>query len=343
MPTVTLLIPAYNEIDFIEAKIKNCASLNYPSDRLEVIFVTDGSTDGTPEYIQTHSHYKVMHIPTRAGKIAAMNRAMLQVSSDITIFCDANTTLNKNAIKNLVNHFANPEVGCVAGEKKVGIESNSQASATEGIYWKYESFLKKMDSELLSVVGAAGELFAIRTALYQPMPSDVILDDFVISLKLAMEGYKVSYEPKAFAFEKPSSGINEELKRKIRISAGGIQAIIMLSPLLNMFKYGLLSFQYISHRVLRWTITPVCLLILFPLNGLLMNNHGGVYSFLFLMQFLFYAIAYVGWYLQMHNVKFKVLYVPMYFTMMNYAVFKGIVKFVNGNQSAIWEKSLRMG
>jgi cellulose synthase/poly-beta-1,6-N-acetylglucosamine synthase-like glycosyltransferase len=194
-------------------------------------------------------------------------------------------------------------------------------------------------------VGAAGELFAIRTELWQEVEKDTLLDDFIISLRVAMSGYTIQYNPNAYAIETASANVKEELKRKVRISAGGIQSVVRLSPLLNVFKYGTLSFQYISHRVLRWTLTPLLLLFLIPLNLVLAYNTGmdpsNIYTILFYGQIVFYAAALLGWFLENKQIKVKVLFVPYYFFIMNLSVFLGFRRYVKGNQSVKWERAKR--
>jgi cellulose synthase/poly-beta-1,6-N-acetylglucosamine synthase-like glycosyltransferase len=175
--------------------------------------------------------------------------------------------LNPEAVREMIKHFANPKVGCVAGEKRIdNADTEAASGAGEGIYWKYESQLKKWDYELHSVVGAAGELFGIRTDLFEPVHPEVILDDFIISLRMAKDGFVTAYAPEAYATEPPVNKIEHEIRRKIRISSGGIQSIIMLAPLLNPLPNPVLTFQYISHRVLRWTLTPFFLFLLLPIN-----------------------------------------------------------------------------
>ncbi|MCF8381279.1 MAG: glycosyltransferase family 2 protein [Bacteroidales bacterium] len=246
-PEVTLLIGAYNEIDYVHKKIENSRQLDYPADKLKIIWVTDGSDDGTPEAAASYEGISVMHESERRGKINAINRGMNVVKTPIVVFSDANAMLGKDSIRRIVSLFNDPKVGCVSGEKRISEGNKASVSdAGEGIYWKYESQLKKWDSELYSVVGAAGELFAVRTELFEKVESDTILDDFVISLRIAMKGYTIKYDPEAYAIESASENVKEELKRKIRIAAGGIQSIIRLFPLLNVFKFGILSFQFIS-------------------------------------------------------------------------------------------------
>ncbi len=345
-PEVTLFIAAYNEKDFVDAKVKNSRELDYPAEKLHQVWVTDGSNDGTPELLKTYPEVEVHHSPERNGKIGAMNRGMKLVKTPIVVFCDANTMLGNESIRRIVNLFSNPKVGCVSGEKRIyGKEKDAAAGAGEGLYWKYESTLKKWDAELYSVVGAAGELFAIRTELFQEVEKDTLLDDFIISLRVAQKGYTIQYDPEAYAIETASANVKEELKRKVRISAGGIQSVVRLSSLLNIFKYGTLSFQYISHRVLRWTLAPLSLLVMIPAGLALAINEGlfllGFYSILFWLQILFYASAMLGWYLENKSIKVKILFVPYYFFIMNLSVFLGFKRYIKGSQSVNWERAKR--
>ncbi|RYZ98465.1 MAG: glycosyltransferase family 2 protein [Sphingobacteriaceae bacterium] len=342
LPTCTLVVAAYNEERFITQKIANSLELNYPEGKLKFIFVTDGSTDGTPGIIAGYPQIKLMHSDARSGKIAAVHRAVTEVATEIIVFTDANTFLNKDAIINICRHYADVKVGAVAGEKRVHTEENADATAGEGFYWKYESKLKAWDSELYSVVGAAGELFSIRRELYVPVPVDTILDDFMISLLVTIDGYRVIYEPEAYATETASQNIKEELKRKIRIAAGGIQSILRLKPLLNLFSNFILSFQYISHRVLRWTVVPFLMVLALILNILIVAKACcGIYLLILLAQAAFYGMALLGWILEAREIKVKIFFITYYFCMMNYAVVRGIFRYAAGGQSAIWEKSKR--
>jgi cellulose synthase/poly-beta-1,6-N-acetylglucosamine synthase-like glycosyltransferase len=345
-PEVTLFIAAYNEKDFIAEKIKNSRELDYPQEKLQIVWITDGSDDGTPEELQKYPGVIVHHLPERNGKIGAMNRGMQFVKTPVVVFCDANTMLGRESIRRIVRLFNDPKVGCVSGEKRIfNKDKEGAAGAGEGLYWKYESTLKKWDAELYSVVGAAGELFAIRTELYREVERDTLLDDFMISLRVAMEGFTIQYDPEAYAIESSSSNVREELKRKIRISAGGIQSVIRLAALLNIFKYGTLSFQYISHRVLRWTLAPLSLLFLIPVGFILALHEGifgfGFYSSLFWLQVLFYMSAMLGWYLENRMIRLKLLFIPYYFFIMNLSVFLGFNRYMKGSQSVNWERAKR--
>lgn len=343
LPTVTILIAAWNEEEMIVEKIHNTLAIDYPKDKLQIIFITDGSTDQTPELIKPFTAVTLLHNDVRDGKMAAIKRAIPHANGEIMIFTDANTFLNDQAIKELVKHYQNAKVGAVAGEKRIFVDKKADASsAGEGFYWKYESKLKSWDYELYSNVGAAGELFSIRTALYQPVESDTIIDDHMIAMRIAENGYLIAYEPNAYATETASANTGEELKRKVRIAAGGIQSILRLKKAANPFYYPILTFQYISHRVLRWTITPYLLLAAFILNMLIVYQTGLVfYKVLFVLQVIFYVLSILGLLFEQKNIKIKAFFIPYYFCLMNYAVVAGMIRFYQNNQSAAWERSKR--
>ncbi|MEZ0487028.1 glycosyltransferase family 2 protein [Fibrella aquatica] len=354
-PHVTVVIPAYNEIDCLPAKLQNCLAQQYPADRLHLLFVVEGSTDGSAEWLETQKrnvpNLSILSGSQRLGKIEAMNNAMRQVHTPLVIFTDANTTLNPEAVQRLVRKFDAPEVGAVTGEKRIEMLSAEAATGSgEGLYWRYESLLKRLDAELYTIVGAAGELFAIRTNLYEPVEADTLLDDFMISLRIAARGFRVEYEPEAYALERPSPSIREEQKRKVRIATGGFQSIQRLKSLLNIFRYGWLSFQYVSHRVLRWAVTPFCLPLLFLLNlaiavqVLLTDASAWAITFWVAMligQLFFYGLAYIGYQNEDRQTRWKPAFVPFYFVFMNVCVLLGLVRYWQGGISGIWEKAAR--
>ncbi len=347
LPRVCMFTAAFNERDCVAMKVRNLLELDYPKDKIQFLWITDGSNDGTPDLLSQYSEMEVQHLPERKGKIHAMNRGMQFVDAPIVIFSDSNTTLNKEAVRVIVRTFQDAKVGCIAGEKRViAHEAEGAAGSGENLYWKFESWVKRIDSELNTAIGAAGELFAIRKELFQEVENDTILDDFVISLRIAEQGYRIAYTPGAYAIETASANVSEEMKRKVRIAAGGLQTIGRLSELLNPFRFGWLSVQYISHKVLRWTLAPFALFLLVPLNFLLfLKDHSdGVYSFysyFFFLQLALYVLALVGWILEQRKLRFKLLFVPYYFTSINYAAVLGWIRFLKGKQSVNWEKSKR--
>lgn len=346
LPTVTLLIAAYNEASVIKEKMENCRSLNYPKDKLKIIWITDGSSDETNEKLSQYPEITVYHQPERRGKTAALNRGMQFVNTPYTIFTDANTMLNTEAIVEIIAPFADPKIGCVAGEKRIAVlDKDNASSGGEGFYWKYESKLKYWDARLYSAVGAAGELYAIRTSLFETMPEDTLLDDFILSMRIAAKGYKIAYCDTAYAIEDGSADMKNEGKRKVRIAAGGLQAISRLKKLLvpNPFHLGILRFQYISHRVLRWSITPLLLFLLFPLNILLsfIPKISPFYLTILILQVFFYALAMIGYYMQQKQIKPKFLFIPYYFLFMNLNVIKAFFYLRKNKGSGVWEKAQR--
>jgi cellulose synthase/poly-beta-1,6-N-acetylglucosamine synthase-like glycosyltransferase len=342
MPEVSLIVACYNEGEIIREKIENTLLLKYPSGKLKIFFVTDGTSDGSEKIVNSYDEIGLFHSEERKGKNAAINRILPFLQSPILIFCDANTFLNADAVWNIARHYKKGRVGAVAGEKRVmANDYRDMAGSGEGAYWKYESALKRWDSELHTVVGAAGELFSVRRELMPIVPDGILIEDFYVSMKIAQQGYKVVYEPAAYAMETGSDSIAEERKRKIRIAAGGIQSILIFLPLLNIFKYGWLSFQYISHRMLRWSLTPLSLLIVFCLNIYLVIQLGGIYTVIMGLQVLFYLTAVVGAYAEGKKSVPKIILVPFYFSFMNLSVYQGFIRLLKGKQSAVWEKSKR--
>ena len=330
LPEVTLMVCAYNEEDIISEKMSNTHSLDYPADRLHLVWVTDGSTDNTNSILSTYPDVKIVFSPERRGKSAALKHGIKEVSTEIVMMTDANTMLNPEAVREIVRLMQDPKVGCVSGEKKVMAKSDSdEAAQGEGLYWKYESTLKRLDSELYSAMGAAGELCVIRRQLMTDIPDDTLLDDFVISMEIVRMGYKIAYTSKAFAMEYGSADLHEESKRKRRIAAGGLQSSWRLRSLMNPLRHPVVAFQFVSHRVLRWTITPVCLFALIPLNTILvLSGEGIIYTIIWILQILFYASALAG------------MKISKYFVFMNLNVFRGMAYLLN-NTSGTWEKAKR--
>lgn len=327
LPDVTLFITAFNEEEVVDEKMRNCLGLDYPADKLHIVWTTDGSNDSTNQRLENWPQATVHFQPLRQGKTAAMTRGMMLVDTPLVVFTDANTMLNREAIREIVRAFEDPKVGCVAGEKRIAVqEKDGAAAGGEGIYWKYESTLKVLDARLYSAVGAAGELFAVRRELFTVMEPDTLLDDFILSLRIAMQGYKITYCTQAYAIESGSADMREEQKRKVRIAAGGLQSIWRLRELLNPFRYGVLTFQYVSHRVLRWSLAPVLLFALLPLNIAILLAGGSpvCYGTILALQLLFYIMGGWGYYLSTRQVKNKLLFIPYYFLFMNINVMKGV-------------------
>ena len=342
-PEVTLMVCAYNEEEVVGVKMDNTRQLDYPTEKLHLLWVTDGSSDKTNELLGGYPEVEVLYQPQRQGKTAALNRGIAHARTEIIIMTDANTLLNRDAIQEIARLFQDPSVGCVAGEKRVMARDEEQTAAKgEGAYWKYESTLKRWDSELFSAMGAAGELCAVRKPLYQPMPHDTLLDDFIMSMRITAQGYRIAYSKEAYAMEYGSADIREEGKRKQRIAAGGLQSIWRLRRLMNPFTRPLLAFQFISHRVLRWSITPIALMALIPLNVILVfQSAGWIYTVMWIAQIVFYLLAFTGFLMEQKGKASKVFYIPYYFLFMNINVFRGMKYLAKHRNNGAWEKAKR--
>ena len=345
LPQVTFIIPAYNEATVILEKCRNTLELNYPADRLQIIVVTDGSTDGTPELAAQFPDVKVFHDPARAGKAAALNRAVrLSDKCDVLVFSDANTLLSPHALNLMMRHYADPATGGVSGEKRVASPAGHPVHG-EGIYWKYESFMKRLDSDLYSLVAAAGELFSIRRDLWQPIPEDTILDDLHLTLEVCLKGWRFRYEPLAVATEPPSPALGEERERKIRIAAGAFQTFFRFRNLWWPRGHAILWYIYFSRRVFRWMVAPLCLVLLLLSNlWVLSTSEFGhpVYLVMLCSQLIIYAFAFAGWIMLKGRRRAPWLFqFPFYFVFMHLAMAQGLFRYLSGRQSVNWTKSAR--
>ncbi|SEM92925.1 Glycosyltransferase, catalytic subunit of cellulose synthase and poly-beta-1,6-N-acetylglucosamine synthase [Prevotella sp. ne3005] len=343
LPDMTLLICAYNEEDVVAEKMKNTLAIDYPKDKFRIMWVTDGSNDHTNELLKAYPEVDIVFSPERRGKSAALKHGLRELKTRYVAFTDANTMLNPGAMKEIARQFMDPSVGCVSGEKRVMAKKDGDMAAEgEGLYWRYESTLKRWDSELYSTMGAAGELYAIDPTLVREVPDEALLDDFMMSMYVVEAGKRIAYAPDAYAQEYGSANIFEESKRKRRIAAGGLQSIWWLRRMLNPMRQPLVTFQYVSHRVLRWSVTPVAMIILLIVNGLLSIMGAGLfYDIILILQILFYAMALIGWLSSRYGHKNKMLYTIYYFVFMNINVFRGMAYLRTHGKSGAWEKAKR--
>ena len=352
-PSVTLLIAAYNEETVIEDKIKNSLTIEYPKDLLQILVVTDGSRDRTPEIAKRYINYgiEILHEPERRGKMAAINRALPDARGEIVVFSDANNYYQPDTILKLIQPFGNPGVGAVTGAKVIG-QGDGSLGASEGLYWKYESFIKKQESRTGSCTSAAGEVLAIRKKLYSSPPDDVINDDFYIAMQIVRNGYRLVYVPDAKSIERVSPSAQDEIARRTRINAGRFQAITMAKQILP-FNHPLLVWQILSHKFLR-PIVPFFMIgaalfnllaVLFPpaTKGFWILSKP--YSLVFLgLQFLFYMLAWIGMKAGNHGERNKLVrlfYIPTFLINSNYAALLGFFRFLRGSQSHMWERIQR--
>ena len=343
LPTMTLMICAYNEEDVVAEKMENTLALDYPKDKFRIMWVTDGSNDRTNELLAAYPEVDVVFSPERRGKTAALKHGLQELKTRYVAFTDANTMINPTAMREIARLFMDPTVGCVSGEKRVAAKKAGEMAAEgEGIYWRYESTLKRWDSELYSAMGAAGELYAIDPTLVKEVPNEALLDDFMMSMLIVADGKRIAYTPDAYAQEYGSADLTEESKRKRRIAAGGLQSIWWLRNMLNPFSQPLVAFQYISHRVLRWSLTPVTMVALLIINAVLVGLRAGwLYDVIFILQALFYLAALAGYLLSKQGYKNKLLYTAYYFVFMNLNVFRGMAYLKKHKSSGAWEKAKR--
>ena len=343
LPTMTLMICAYNEEDVVKEKMENTLALDYPKDKFRIMWVTDGSNDHTNELLKAYPEVDIVFSPERKGKTAALKHGLRELKTRYVTFTDANTMINSGALREIARLFSDPTVGCVSGEKRVAArKAGEMAAEGEGLYWKYESTLKRWDSELYSAMGAAGELYAIDPKLCREVPDEALLDDFMLSMYVVQAGKRIAYTPEAFAREYGSANIYEESKRKRRIAAGGLQSIWWLRSMLNPLHQPLVTFQYVSHRVLRWSITPIAMVLLLLANiALVAMGAGTFYTVMLILQAIFYLMALAGWLQNRIGYKNKLLYTAYYFVFMNFNVFRGMAYLKSHGKSGAWEKAKR--
>jgi biofilm PGA synthesis N-glycosyltransferase PgaC len=333
-PSVSLIIPAYNEEVIIAEKLENVLGLDYPQEKREILVIADGSTDQTAEIVERYASRGVQLLqPQRRGKIAAMNRAVPYACEEILVFSDANAMLEETSLQRLVRNFADPQVVCVSGEKRIRSDSQVQARG-ESAYWRFEARVKGAESQVSTVIGAVGEFFAIRRERYRSVEEDNVIEDFVLSMRLVMEGWRIVYEPEAVAWEEASPSLRAEWERRARNIAGGFQAMGRLRRLLSP-RYGLVAFQYFSHKVLRWT-APFTMLLAWASSALLYNLD--FYRLLFWGQTGFYLLALMGWGTVLLGWKLRLLQLAFYFCFANSTALGGFVRYVTGTQSVIWKK-----
>lgn len=342
--SVTVIIPAYNESGVLKQKVNNTIEALKPFNYFQIIINSEGSNDGSEKI--TFNHPNVIHLRggIRKGKSYSINQSVMHATGSIIVITDANAMINQDAILKLVSRFSGDQVGAVSGEKKVMM--NDGSTGGEGLYWKYESFLKRSSASMYSLTGAAGELLAFRKELFKPLPEDAILDDMELSLNIIRQNKIIDYEPEAYAIEPPSGSIKEEFKRKVRISAGVFQTLNRNLFLFNPFKHFLFWFQFNSHRVMRWFMGLLCILLIagtslaivtYPLP----QNEQYFFVAIILMQFVFYAMVILGFLFR--NVKGipAFVFLPFYFLMMNVAVPVGFLRYITGRESVLWQKISR--
>lgn len=338
-PNVTFLIAAYNEERVIGDKLENTLGLDYPKDKLEILVVADGSDDKTVEIAKKYNSrgVKIAHQPARKGKTAALNRGVKMASGEIIVFSDANNEFSENAIKNLVLHFRDPNIGGVCGAKKIKTNSERESAEGDSLYWKYESAIKAAESSLGSITGADGEIFAIRKNLYEAIDDSVINDDAEITLSLIRNGYRVIYDMSAESREEASIDILDDFNVKVRMVAGGFQTIARY-PLETLLPFSWFSITFFSHKVLRW-LAPELMIV--ALVGTIYLQKNIFYKAILVAQIIIYGLAFTGLILRKKYELPSFIYVPFYVCTMNVAAFFGFIRFLNGRQTTQWKKAKR--
>jgi len=333
-PHVTLVISAYNEAAVIENKLSNSLDLDYPRDRLDVLVVSDASDDGTDEIVAGFADrgVRLIRMPERGGKTLGLNEAVKNALGEIVVFSDANALYRRDAIRMLVRNFADPAVGAVIGESTYSAATND-SEQSESSYWRYETAIKRLESDLGSVVGGDGAIYAIRKSCYWPMPADA-LSDFVNPLQIVQQGYRCVYEPAAVSVEEAAGSFDKEFRRKVRIVNRAWRAMVRLRHLLNPFRYGLFSLQLLSHKVLRWLV-PVFLLALLAVNVALARTQA-LYAAALGLQIAFYLLAAVGYSLRHSGRMPFFVSIPFYFCLVNVASLRGVIDAYRGRSYTIW-------
>ncbi len=340
LPQISLLIAAYNESRVIGKRLENALAMDYPRDKLEIVIASDGSSDGTNEIVERYADRGVVLLafPQRRGKSVVLNDAVSRLRGDVMLLSDANTMMDPQAARCLVRWFSDPAIGAVCGwldlyDTRVGCNA-------DGIYWRYESFLKRCEGRLDAMLGANGAIYAMRRDLFQPIQADTLIDDLTIPLLAKLHsGCRIVYDKRAVAFEQTAPDIQAEFRRRARIGAGGFQAIARLWQLLHP-RFGWTAFAFLSHKVLRWC-SPFFLVGMLLTNLLLARVPG--YGTLLLAQIAFYALASVGNWITLRGWTGRLLRLPALFTVMNLALLVGFVRWLRGPQSAVWVRTQRVG
>jgi cellulose synthase/poly-beta-1,6-N-acetylglucosamine synthase-like glycosyltransferase len=339
LPSVSLVFSAYNEEAVVEEKMRNCAQIDYPTACLEIVVGCDGCTDRTAALARGAGlpHARIFDFPARRGKPVVLNDLVAQATGDILVFSDANTMLAPDAVNRLVRHFADRDMGCVSGE--LTFTPAADGARTEGFYWRYEVFLKFLESRLNMLVGANGGLFAIRRNLFSPIPSHGIIDDFLIAMAIRAHGYRVVYDPEANAVEQAAATVGQEFRRRVRIGAGNFHALRYTWRLL-IPTAGLVALAYWSHKVLRWLV-PFALVSTFCSTVVLAREP--FYAFCAAAALGLCVLAAVGYRFDCSRIRNRKLFaIPYYFLSMNLALALGLVRCITGRQMLVWSRTARV-
>lgn len=333
LPSITVIVAAYNEKQQLPDKLANIRGIDYPSEKLQVIFISDGSTDGTNEILQAveDRNVQAIYLPERMGKPAALNRAVACSSTDILIFSDAATLFAPNALQKLVRHFADPAVGIVCGA--LDFHGSTESRQTEGVYWKYESMLRLMEARLGATLTASGAIYALRRKCYLPLAKDAVIEDFVIPMNARRLGYKVVYDPEAVATDFAAASVRGEFARRVRLAVGSFRNVseLVRTPLPSFTRLA-----FFSHKLLRWVV-PMLLIGMFVSNALLWGKP--LYRLAFTGQLLFYVWAGIGFLFHKRLLRVRFALVGYFLLAMNLAFLVGFIHVLLGRTQATWERA----
>ena len=334
LPSVAVIISAYNEQECIAQRIDNLLSMDYPADLLNIYIGSDGSVDNTNSILEPVDHPQVhIHLfQENRGKTNVLNDLVDKSCSDIIVFSDANSHFATDVIQQLVSPFGCEKIGAVCGELRLSDIQDSDNK--DGIYWRYEQMLKFHESRINALLGANGAIYAIRRSLYVPPAGNTITDDFQIAVNVSKQGARVFYQPQACAFEPTANNANDEKHRRIRIGMGNYQALKRNLWLLNPFR-GWRCFSYISHKVCRW-LTPHFMCLAFFSNLFLLDQFP--FQVIFSLQVVFYFMAFLGRDREKSNTLFSFV---SFFVLMNWALLLGFVQFCKGKATGSWQRTER--
>jgi cellulose synthase/poly-beta-1,6-N-acetylglucosamine synthase-like glycosyltransferase len=342
-PRVSVLLAAHDEGHRIAERIANLASLDYPAERIEILIGSDGSTDDTVARARAEAGptIRVFEFPNRRGKAAVLNDLARHARGEILVMADARQRFDPGAVRGLVRAFADPEVGAVSGEL-ILTEDGTAAAAGGGVgfYWRYEKLIRRSESEVDSIVGATGAIYAIRRDLFEPLPPDTVLDDVLCPLRIVRRGKRVVFEPRARAYDRVAASAEEEFARKVRTIAGNFQ-LLASQPWLLDPRANRLWFQTVSHKGLR-LLSPLLLLAAFTASIPLVAEHA-VYATALAGQGVMYALAGAGAAVRNQHLKVRMLIVPFTFCMMNWATIVALTRLARGGQSVAWDKATALG
>jgi cellulose synthase/poly-beta-1,6-N-acetylglucosamine synthase-like glycosyltransferase len=338
LPSVCLVVAAFNEQDVIERKLADTLALDYPPERLQVVVAADGSDDATVERAGRFERVTVLHEPRRRGKLAALNRAFDATSSDVVVFTDANNRYTPTALRELVAPFADPAVGVVTGRKAIDDGSGRPLDRAEGLYWRYESKLKSWESATGSVTTGAGEILAFRREAYTRPPPGTLTEDLAQVLLAAAAGWRVVYVPQAVSLERASRTLGDEAARRSRLVAGRWQAVWRLMPRLLLRRPGL-AWQLASHKASR-PLVPWALLAVAGSSARLAARTGWARA-LVVAQAAFYGAALAGWRADRRGRRGRLTYLPFYFCRMNVAAADGLRSILSGGHGGMWDRVAR--